>query len=101
MILVTGTLPLQPSQKDSALDAVRDVQRETRKEPGNHAYEFSLDIDDDHLLRIHEEWESDEALSEHMATPHFATFLERIGDKLAGAPNVVRWDGASSRPLFE
>ena len=101
MILVTGTLPLQPSQKESALDAVREVQRETRKEPGNHAYEFALDIDDDHLLRIHEEWESDEALAEHMATPHFATFLERIGDKLAGAPNVVRWQDTTSRPLFE
>ncbi len=101
MILVTGTLPLQPSQKDAALDAVREVQRHTRSEPGNHAYEFALDIDDDHRLRIHEEWASDEALNEHMASAHFAAFLERIGDKLAGAPEVVRWDGATSRPLFE
>ena len=52
MILVTGTLPLQPSHKEAALDAVRDVQRETRKESGNRAYEFSLDIDDDHLLLV-------------------------------------------------
>lgn len=100
MVVVTGTLPLQPSQKESALDAVREVQRHTSREPGNHAYEFSIDIDDDHLLRVHEEWESDEALAEHMATAHFAAFLERIGDKLAGAPDVKRWDGATSRPLF-
>lgn len=101
MILVTGTLPLQPSQKEPALDAVREVRRHTRDEPGNRAYEFSFDIDDDHRLRVHEEWESEEALQQHMASPHFATFLERIGDKLAGAPDVVRWDGATSRPLFE
>ncbi len=100
MIVITGTLPLQPSQLDAALEAVRDIQRPTLSEPGCHAYRFSLDIDDASLLRIHEEWEDDEALSTHLATTHFADFIERIGDKLAGAPDVVRWDGATSRPLF-
>jgi quinol monooxygenase YgiN len=101
VILITGTLPLQPSQLPAALDAVRTIQQATRSEPGCHAYRFSLDIDDGNLLRIHEEWEDDAALEAHLATPYFADFIERIGDKLAGPPDVLRWDGATSRPLFE
>ena len=101
MILVTGTMPLQPAQQEAALDAVRTLQAHTRTEPGCHAYRFALDIDEPHLLRVHEEWEDDESMQAHLATPQFADFIERIGDKLAGAPDVTRWDGAVGRPLFE
>lgn len=101
MIVITGTLPLQPSQLPAALDAARTIQLATRSEPGCHAYRFSLDIDDGNLLRVHEEWEDEAALEAHLATPQFADFMERIGDKLAGGPDVVRWDCATPRPLFE
>lgn len=101
MILVTGTMPLQPSQQDAALDAVRTLRAHTLAEAGCHEYRFSLDIDEPHLLRVHEEWADDESMAAHLASPHFADFIERIGDKLAGAPDVTRWDGATGRPLFE
>jgi quinol monooxygenase YgiN len=100
VIVVTGTLPLKPAEVESALDAVRTLRQHTLRERGCHAYRFAIDIDEAHLLHLHEEWEDDDALQEHMATPQFADFLERIGDKLAGAPHVTRWDGATSRPLF-
>lgn len=100
MILVTGSLRLQPAQREAALDAVREMRRHTRTERGNQAYEFALDIDDPNVLRIHEEWEDDEALQSHLSTREFADFLERIGETLGGPPDVTRWDGAEPRPLF-
>ena len=100
MILVTGSLPLQPAQKEAALDAVRTIRQHTLSEPGCHAYRFSIDIDEPGTLRVHEEWEDDEALAAHLQMPYFADFLERIGDKLAGPPAVTRWDGATPSPLF-
>lgn len=100
MILVTGTMPLKPAQKEAALDAVREVRRHTLQEPGCLAYRFAIDIDDPQLLHVHEEWEDDEAMQAHGESAHFADFLERIGEALAGRPDMVRWDDATSRPLF-
>ena len=31
------------------------------------------------MFRVYEEWASDEALAEHMATPHMAEFMGAMG----------------------
>ena len=49
------------------------------KEPGCRAYGLWADPDNPGQFRIFEEWDSQEALTEHFGTPHFAAFGGVLG----------------------
>ena len=74
MLIVAGTIQVDPDSRDAATDALLEMMRETRKEPGNLEYAFTPDLADPGLLRIFEQWESQEALDAHFAAPHMAAF---------------------------
>ena len=62
VIVIAGTIEIDPSKKDEAAAAALEIMRETHKEEGNLAYAFSQDLEDDGLIHIFEKWESQEAL---------------------------------------
>ena len=78
---------------------ITDFQREngleeTLKEEGNIDYKFLKSVKDGTFMFV-EQWESVEALSKHMASPHFQLFskesadlAEGMGIKVLGAEEV-------------
>ena len=67
---------------------------ETLKEEGNIDYKFLKSVKDGTFMFV-EQWESVEALSKHMASPHFQLFskesadlAEGMGIKVLGAEEV-------------
>jgi quinol monooxygenase YgiN len=74
MLIVAGEVVVEEGAIDSVRDALRTMEEETRKEDGCQTYVFSVDINTPTTMRIFERWESQEALSAHMKTPHMATF---------------------------
>jgi quinol monooxygenase YgiN len=74
MIIVSGIMTFNPSAHDRVVDLARVLTTETLKEPGCRTYGFWADPDMPGRFRIFEEWESQEALTEHFAMPHFAAF---------------------------
>jgi quinol monooxygenase YgiN len=74
MIIVSGVMTFTPSTHDRVIELARVLTGETLKEPGCRTYGFWPDPDVRGQFRIFEEWESQEALSEHFAAPHFAAF---------------------------
>jgi quinol monooxygenase YgiN len=99
MIVIAGTMPINPAKRDEAAEAARTMSVASKAEPGCGAYEFSWDIGDPNLLRIHEEWASQEAIDGHFAAPHMAVFGAAIGGLIAGAPAITRFEVSSSGPL--
>ncbi len=79
MLIVAGEVVVEEGAIDSARDALRTMEQETRKEDGYITYAFSLDISEPTTMRIFERWESQEALSAHMKTPHMAEFGATVG----------------------
>ena len=47
-------------------------------DPGARLYAYARDFQQDNLIWVSEEWTSDAALTEHLATPHISEFLARI-----------------------
>jgi quinol monooxygenase YgiN len=92
MIVISGTVVINPAQREAAAQAARDMIRATRQEPGCRAYRFSFDLDDPNTVHIFEEWESAEALTAHFQTPHMATFQQRLPALLGGPIRVMRYD---------
>ena len=74
MLIVAGEVIVEEGAIDSARDAVRTMEEETRKEDGCLTYAFSTDINSPTTVRVFERWESQQALSAHMKTPHMAAF---------------------------
>ena len=79
MIIVSGLMVFDPASQTSVLDAARELTAATLQEPGCRTYGLWSDPDRPGTFRIFEEWEDQESLTAHFATPHFAAFGERLG----------------------
>jgi quinol monooxygenase YgiN len=100
MIVIAGTIRLDPAKRDEAFAAAREIMTETHKEPGNVAYAFSSDLADDSLIHIFEEWESQEALDFHFKTPHMAAFQKTVGGLGVKEMNLKKYVVESTGPVF-
>ena len=70
MILVSGRFRLPPERIAEARPAMAKVIAASLAEPGCRAYSYAEDATEPGLFRVHEEWDSREALEAHFATPH-------------------------------
>jgi len=80
MLVVAGTITLDPKQRAAAEAAFDRMRAATLEEPGCVSYQAYLDRHDPGTVFIFEKWQSQEALDAHFATPHMAAF----GAALAG-----------------
>lgn len=70
MILVSGRFRFPLDRVAEARPAMAKVIAASLAEPGCRDYAYAEDIGVPGLFRVHEEWESLEALRTHFATPH-------------------------------
>jgi quinol monooxygenase YgiN len=70
MILVSGRFRLPLDRIEEARPAMAAVIAASLAEPGCRAYAYAEDVTEPGLFRVHEAWDSREALEAHFATPH-------------------------------
>lgn len=80
MILVYGILTIDPAKADKAKELTDALVAETRKEPGNVSYEYFHALGDSGRMSVVEEWQDEDALNSHMASPHMAAFMGSAGE---------------------
>ncbi len=100
MIVVVGYLSIDPAKRDEAIAILSAGAAATREEPGNVEYRFSPDLTDADRFNVAEVWEDDDAMTAHLSTPAFATFMETLGPCLGGPVDIVRYDVSGSSKLF-
>jgi quinol monooxygenase YgiN len=98
VLVLAGTLTIDPTGRDTVADAVRAITAATRKEPGCVGYRFSFDIDDDSLVHVFEAWEDEAVWLAHMQTPHVAAFGGAVGALMKDAA-LQRYEVSSAGPL--
>lgn len=76
MLIVAGTIEVDPDHRDAMLAAVAPMVTATRAERGCRAYAFSPDPDDPGLVRLFELWDDQAALDAHFASDHMAAWQE-------------------------
>ena len=99
LIVIAGTIEIDPAKRDAVFAAAKEIMVETHKEDGNVAYAFSQDLEDEGTIHIFEEWESQEALDAHFKTPHMATFQAAMGGFGIQEMSVQKYSGARAGPL--
>jgi quinol monooxygenase YgiN len=70
MVLVSGRFRLPLERIAEARPAMAKVIAASLAEPGCRDYSYAEDIREPGLFRVHEEWDSLEALRAHFATDH-------------------------------
>jgi quinol monooxygenase YgiN len=74
MIVINARISVTAGQVGRMKQAIAEMERASRAEPGCFDYAFATDVSDPGVMRIVERWESAEALRAHFATPHMAGF---------------------------
>ena len=99
MIIVNGTIDVDPDQRDAFIEAARALMADTRAEAGCEGYAFAADLDDPGRFHVTENWADDDAVAGHMASPHMATFFGAVGGAVKGA-SLMKYTGATAEKLM-
>jgi len=96
MIHVVASIRVKEGRLGDFLELMNSTARQVRKEKGCLRYVPTVDIAsglppqimDANVVTLIEEWESLEALRDHLATPHIKAFFEKRKDMVEGASLV-------------
>ena len=101
MIVVVGRVRTDAGRRADLIRVGQRVAAASRAEPGCIGYRLYADTENEHEFGFVEEWESDDALRQHFATPHIAEFMEAIPETLVAAPDVSFHTVASTMSLAD
>lgn len=99
MIVIAGTIVMDPAKVERAKELVAVLMAETRKEAGCISYEFFAALDDSGRFHVFEEWETPEANAAHSASAHLAAFYEAIPELGVTSAELFRYEAVSKAPL--
>jgi quinol monooxygenase YgiN len=92
MIVIHAEFPIDPDERDEALDLFREVAEHSRNEDGVIEYKIATDVDDPNLFRFTEQYEDEAAFGAHAESDQFGELEAALPDLLAGEPDVTRFD---------
>jgi quinol monooxygenase YgiN len=72
VIIVAGTVRLDPAKLDVARGPMLKMIAASRVEDGCFGYSYALDVEELGLVRVFEVWRDRAALEAHFQTPHIA-----------------------------
>jgi quinol monooxygenase YgiN len=99
MLVIAGTISLDPAKREQAIAAARELMAETRKEPGCISYSFSADLEDAGCFRIFEEWKSQQDLELHFKAPRMARFQQAVPGLGIRGMKVQRYEVSGVGPV--
>lgn len=77
-LLVSGRVCVDARHHDRVAAAMADLAAESRKEPGNIAYDWSADLTEPGTFHLFEHWASPEGLEGHAGSSHGRAFLDLL-----------------------
>jgi quinol monooxygenase YgiN len=99
MLIIAGTITIDPARRNEGLAFAQNVMVETRKEDGCQNYVFSADPVRPDTIMVYELWDSEEQLAPHFETPHLTAFQAGLGNLGVTGIDLKKYQIASSDPL--
>ncbi|HTF34209.1 MAG TPA: putative quinol monooxygenase [Myxococcota bacterium] len=99
MLVIAGTIAIDPTKREAAIAAAKEMMTATRREPGCRAYTFSLDLDDPGRVHLFEHWDSQTALDAHFQTPHMARFNAAVAGLGVREASLQKYEVSKVGPL--
>ncbi|MBT8240207.1 MAG: antibiotic biosynthesis monooxygenase [Acidimicrobiia bacterium] len=93
MLILSGTVKMNPDDIAVIKDAALTMIAATRAEDGCIEYEFSEVIGEPGTMRIFERWESVDALKAHFVAPHMAVWQDALKGATVHERDLARYEG--------
>jgi quinol monooxygenase YgiN len=100
MLVVAGTIVIDPAKRLEAEAAFEKMRAATLKEPGCITYQAYFDRTDPGIIFMFEKWENEEALTAHFSTPHMADFGGAMGTFGVKATDVRKLEVSAETKLM-
>jgi quinol monooxygenase YgiN len=101
MIVVVGRVKTDAEKREALITIGQAVAAASRAEAGCVSYRVYEDTEIENEFVFVEEWEDDEALKRHFATPHIGDFMRAIPAAIVEPPDVKFHTIASSMDLAD
>ncbi len=89
MIGTVAVITAKPESADEVAALLSQLAADTHGEAGCILYSLQRGLQDPSVFVTVEKWESQEALQQHLASPHVGAVLAKAGDLLAAAPQII------------
>lgn len=99
MIIVAGTVRIEPSKLQSARGIMERMIAASRAEDGCHAYSYSADVLDPSVVHVFEVWRDKETLQKHFQMPHLAEWRAAWPTFGISGRKLAMYDVSGSTPL--
>lgn len=97
MIIVMGYLSVTPSLLKEYIVDVVDINPSTTKVEGCLFYSVTIDHNMEGRIAVAEQWENEEALSNHLKSKNVANFMQKWSTHIQG--EVTKFDASNPKSL--
>ncbi|MDG2334229.1 MAG: putative quinol monooxygenase [Myxococcota bacterium] len=101
MILIAGTVDVDPERREAALEAGKPHVAGTRAQKGCVAYVWSADPMIDGRIVVYEHWETEEDLALHLAGEHYLNMRNTIAGFGLTAADVSKFRVDLREPVYD
>ena len=101
MIILNGTVDVDPEQRDAALEAGCPHMAATRAQEGCLDYNWSADHLTPGRIYVYERWESQEALEAHFKGPHYLAMRNTIASYGLRGADVLKYRMEIAEPVYD
>ena len=101
MILIAGSIELDPAGRNAALAAAIPLLDPTRAQPGCLAYVWSADPLEAGRLHVFEAWADESALAAHFEGPWYKGMLAVLGGHGLRGAHVAKYRSDLSEPVYD
>ncbi len=88
MIIVTGSVSLDPAQREAAIALGCEHSGRSRGEDGCLSHNCYVDAEDANRLHFFEQWSDMEAVQKHFAVPESGDFVRQISALATTKPQI-------------
>lgn len=102
MIIIAGTIDVEPDQRDACLDASAAVQKATRdEEPGCLAYCFAADPVTAGRIQVYELWTDQASLAAHFEHENYRLMRTTLGSFGLLRADNMKYRIDASEPVYD
>ena len=101
VIIIAGTVEIDPAQRDAALVAGRSLEADTRLQPGCLDYAWMPDAQSPETIYVFERWADEESLNAHFQGPYYKGMRETIGAHGIRGAKVAKYKIELSEPVYD
>ena len=101
MIIIAGTVEIDPAKRNAALAAGREMEAAVRRQSGCLDYVWTVDGLSESTIYVFERWESEEALAAHFRGSNYAGMRDVLASFGLRGSDIKKYRIEVAEPVYD